>query len=289
MASRGDGSVPIHSATCSDDASMRRVSILGTPVRAIEMQSAISQIDAWVKTKQNRYICLADVHSVMRARWDKAHNSALQGADLVLPDGMPLVWTGKLRGEKAISRVCGPDLMLELCRHSGSKGWRHFLLGGTDEVLKRLSASLMERTPDLKLCGTFSPPFRQLTTSEDDDLVERTQCGKAGRRLGRAWLPQAGTLDGAARPSNSRRGSHRRRGGIRLSFRSYSPRAALDAGSRFRMGSSPDDRAPSPVAKIPRRRAGVRCACSVGNACGGPRPGLRRRQPRPALTSIRWS
>lgn len=58
---------------------MRRVSILGTPVRAIEMQSTISQIDAWVQTKQNRYICLADVHSVMRARWDIAHNSALQG------------------------------------------------------------------------------------------------------------------------------------------------------------------------------------------------------------------
>lgn len=68
--------------------------------------------------------------------------------------------------------------MLQLCCYSGPKGWKHFLLGGTDEVLKRLSASLIERTPELKLCGTYSPPFRQLTTGEDDDLVERLNAEK---------------------------------------------------------------------------------------------------------------
>ena len=66
----------------------------------------------------------------------------LAEADLVVPDGMPLVWIGKLRGHVLRRRVYGPELMLEFCRQTGNTGCRHFLYGGAVGVAEQLAESL---------------------------------------------------------------------------------------------------------------------------------------------------
>jgi N-acetylglucosaminyldiphosphoundecaprenol N-acetyl-beta-D-mannosaminyltransferase len=154
-----------------------RVSILGTPVSIVDMHAATRRVERWVREKQSRYVCLADVHSTMRARWDAAHRRALTHADLVLPDGMPLVWVARSHGVTSIGRVAGADFMNELCRHSPAH-WRHYLLGGADGVPERLADVLTAQNPQLRICGTCSPPFRPLTAAEDEEMVARINAAK---------------------------------------------------------------------------------------------------------------
>jgi N-acetylglucosaminyldiphosphoundecaprenol N-acetyl-beta-D-mannosaminyltransferase len=102
----------------------------------------------------------------MEAQEDEAFRKILNGAFLCTPDGMPMVWAGKLNGHRHMGRVYGPDLMLEVCAWSETSGARHFFYGGAEGVAELLARKLRERFPKLAVAGTFTPPFRPLEAGE---------------------------------------------------------------------------------------------------------------------------
>lgn len=143
-----------------------RYRLLDLPVSVLDMAQAIGAIDAAIAERRGGYICVRDAHGVMAAQKDGHLMDIHEKAFLVLPDGMPLVWFGRLRGH-AISRVCGPDLMLALCAHGAGRGHRHFFYGGTDDTLVLLRKEMETRFPGLNIVGMESPPFRPITTEAD--------------------------------------------------------------------------------------------------------------------------
>ncbi len=155
------------------------ISILNIPVLNKNMVDAVSILSRWIKDKEGRYVCAADVHSIMRAQNDTAHLDALQQADMVTPDGRPLVWVGKLRGEKEMGRVCGPDLLPELCKKSVKQGWKHYFYGGADGVAESLGHKLQETYPDIEIVGWDCPPFRELTKVEQQDALKKIRNSRA--------------------------------------------------------------------------------------------------------------
>src|SRR4029077_12080805 len=120
----------------------------------------------------SRYIAVTGMHGVMEARHDPRFKRVLAEADLVVPDGMPLVWIGKLRGYVLQRRVYGPELMLEFCRKTANIGWRHFFYGGDAGVAEGLVESLAKSCPGIQIAGTYCPPFRPLTVEEDAQIVD---------------------------------------------------------------------------------------------------------------------
>jgi len=151
-----------------------RVNILGVGVSAIRMADALATIDGWIARGERRYVCVSGVHGVMESQRDETLRRIHNAAGLVTPDGMPLVWLSHLKGERQVERVYGPDLMLALCARSASeRGYRHFFYGGAPGVAERLADRLRARFPALAVVGTYTPPFRQLTAAEDDDVVRR--------------------------------------------------------------------------------------------------------------------
>ena len=146
--------------------------VLGSPVSITDRASAFGVVETWVTTGVSQYVCVADVHSIMVARTDRAHRQVLDDAGMVLPDGMPLVWTGRLRGERLLRRVCGPDFLEAVCTNAAARSWRHFFIGGADGVAQTLADRLRARNPDLQVCGAISPPFRSLSAEEDSAMVE---------------------------------------------------------------------------------------------------------------------
>jgi N-acetylglucosaminyldiphosphoundecaprenol N-acetyl-beta-D-mannosaminyltransferase len=150
-----------------------RVNVLGVGVSAITIADALALIDGWIATGANRYVCVTGVHGVMESQRDAALRDIHNRAGLVTPDGMPLVWLSKLRGHRHVERVYGPDLMLACCRASVSRGYRHYLYGGAAGVPERLAARLQERFAGLKIVGTWSPPFRELSAAEEEAMIER--------------------------------------------------------------------------------------------------------------------
>lgn len=91
----------------------------------------------------------------------------LNEADIVTPDGMPVVWAMRSLGNRTQERVYGPTLMLQICQKAAEEGIRIFLYGGREETLPLLSSRLLERFPNLQIVGTYSPPFRALTPEEE--------------------------------------------------------------------------------------------------------------------------
>ncbi len=149
------------------------IDIVGGPVSAIDMPTAIERLAGWIGKPQSQYVCVADVHSIMLTRTNPLHMASMRGAAMVTPDGMPLVWTGRALGHKSMARVCGPDLLSEVCSASQSRGWRHYFYGGAEGVVDQLQAALKMRYPNLNIVGTYAPPFRPLTDAEDAEVVRK--------------------------------------------------------------------------------------------------------------------
>jgi N-acetylglucosaminyldiphosphoundecaprenol N-acetyl-beta-D-mannosaminyltransferase len=145
--------------------------VLGVSVSAVDMQQAILACDELIARRGRGYISVTGVHGIMEAQSDPAFRAILNQSFLCVPDGMPMVWVGRLQGYWKMQRVYGPDLMLELCRHSVARNYRHFLYGGKQGIAEDLATELRRRFVGLQVVGTYTPPFRPLTDSEESELA----------------------------------------------------------------------------------------------------------------------
>lgn len=157
------------------DTHIETVPILGVPVGALDMERTLDTIGTWVRHNESRYICAPDVFNISSAQTNPAHMAALQDADLIVPDGTPLTWVGRLRGNRQMKRVCGPDLLLAACERSVREGWRHYFYGGAEGVAEELARRLCERYPGLRVAGAECPPFRPLTEAETRRIISRVR------------------------------------------------------------------------------------------------------------------
>lgn len=162
-------------------AEIPRVDVLGVGVSAINLDDAVTAIRGWTAEGRRTYVCVTGVHGVMESQDDPALRAIHNGAGLVTPDGMPLVWLLKRAGHRGADRVYGPDLMAAVfaATHTGD-GPAHFLYGSTPEVLKRLAGTLRARFPGCRIAGMWSPPFRPLTDDETAAAVARINASGAG-------------------------------------------------------------------------------------------------------------
>ena len=92
---------------------------------------------------------------------------------MVVPDGIPLVWIERLKGYKDAERVCGPDLMLELCNKSTREGRSIYLLGGNEKTLTLLSSNLIKQFPALKIAGSYAPEILPEKAVVDEAIVTK--------------------------------------------------------------------------------------------------------------------
>jgi N-acetylglucosaminyldiphosphoundecaprenol N-acetyl-beta-D-mannosaminyltransferase len=147
-----------------------KVSILGVGVNAIAFESAIERMLAAINDRERRRVHFCTVHMIIEATRDDTLTTRLNAADIVAPDGMPLVWVGRLRGQR-MERVCGPDTMPALLDRGRAIGARHYFYGGAPGVAEELAARMIARYPGLNVVGTYCPPFRPLTADEDAEVV----------------------------------------------------------------------------------------------------------------------
>lgn len=146
--------------------------VLGMRVDATSYRDATAAILEWADTSQSRYICVANVHMVMEAFDNEEFRRVVNGADLVTPDGMPIVWGLRLMGVGGQQRVYGPELTMSICLAAADAGVPVGFYGGTPESLGDLKQVLYARFPTLRIPCMISPPFRPLTIQEDSAYTE---------------------------------------------------------------------------------------------------------------------
>jgi N-acetylglucosaminyldiphosphoundecaprenol N-acetyl-beta-D-mannosaminyltransferase len=146
--------------------------VLEVGISAIDMDDASLFVEEAVLKRQKKYICVCPVTTIMECKKDEKVLKSINCADLATPDGMPVVWIGKMLGYKNIRRVYGPELMQYICEISEYKGYKNYFYGSSQDTLNKLQERLSKKHPGLVISGSFSPPFRQLTEEEDNRIAE---------------------------------------------------------------------------------------------------------------------
>ncbi len=137
------------------------------------------QVLSWAKTRASRYICIANVHVLMEAHDSPQYSQIVNSADLVTPDGMPLVWILRWKGHPDQQRVYGPTLMLHILEVAARENIPVGFYGSSPEVLQSLLARMQARFPNLKVAYSFSPPFQEMSQEEDAEIVDRINASSA--------------------------------------------------------------------------------------------------------------
>jgi len=156
------------------ETSWRSYPVLGVHVNVVQILQVVEQMERWIQNRTDgHFISVANIHVVMEAQEDPSFKKLINSAALCVPDGMPLIWCGRLRGHVLRRRVYGPELMITFCRETANKGYRHFLYGGAPEVTNQLVNQLQQSCRGIQIAGTDSPPFRPLTPEEDKEAIRR--------------------------------------------------------------------------------------------------------------------
>src|ERR1700737_2074503 len=137
---------------------IEKVNVLGVGGSILDQDRARDFLFQAARAGRRGYVTVTGVHGVTEAQRDPTLRDIFNRALLVTPDGMPMVWMGRLQGQRSIRRVYGPDLMLILCERSRAENFSHFLYGGVPGIADALAHKLRERFPGLNIAGTFSPP-----------------------------------------------------------------------------------------------------------------------------------
>ncbi len=164
-----------------NDTATARPTVVGMTVDPTTYADATARILALAAEGRPRRVCAANVHMAMACRDDAAVRAAVNGADLVTPDGMPLKWMLGLLGHPLPDRVSGPHLSMQVCAAAAEQGVPVGFYGGHASALPVLTQRLTERFPRLHIAYAWAPPFRPLT--DDEDRRERERIIASGVRI----------------------------------------------------------------------------------------------------------
>lgn len=157
---------------------MKTVPVIGLPVAATNYAGAVEWILEHAARRDQAFaVEAANTHVAALARSDPSFGGAMRRFDLVCPDGMPLVWAVNARlpaDQKLSDRVYGPTLMLETLKATdGESGFSHFLLGGKQSTLDKLTAEFSARFPNARIAATHSPPFGEWPGDEFETICRK--------------------------------------------------------------------------------------------------------------------
>jgi N-acetylglucosaminyldiphosphoundecaprenol N-acetyl-beta-D-mannosaminyltransferase len=162
------------------DGSLPAINVVGSPITALPFATQIELMLKWASRHESKVVCVANTHMLMEAYWHPALSSVLKSADLVTPDGMPIVWMMRLMGASEQNRLAGMDFFWSLCQLAPRRNISMFFLGSEETILERMRTKLEQKFPDLQIAGMEPLPFRPLTSAENEAIIQKIHESGAG-------------------------------------------------------------------------------------------------------------
>jgi N-acetylglucosaminyldiphosphoundecaprenol N-acetyl-beta-D-mannosaminyltransferase len=159
---------------------LKEMFLLSIKINLGHFSDFIDEITAQ-KEGESFYVCIANVHMLIEAYRNRSFAKAINGANLVTPDGKPLAWALRLLHGLKQERVCGMDMLPCLLQAASDKELPVIFYGGSSHLVDTTKHYLNTNYKQLKVSGFISPPFRELTEKEDDDIVN--QINSSGARI----------------------------------------------------------------------------------------------------------
>lgn len=144
---------------------MKSIKILGVKVNNITMEETMRMLDNFIVSRKPHQIVTLNPEIVMSAQSDNVTKNIINSADLVIPDGVGLLWAASFKGQKISERVAGIDLVYNIAQLAAQKKYSIYFLGATRGVAKKTSEILLNKFPCFKIAGVSddSPNFDQVT------------------------------------------------------------------------------------------------------------------------------
>lgn len=167
------GQMPNPIAAEASEGMMRQryANVLGVAIDALDMEQALAGIDRRLRQGPRGYVCFADVHGILEALKCEPVAAAYEHAAMVMPDGTPTLWVGRAQGRAEMDCVTGPGVMAEVFRRREFAAYSHYFYGGEPGVADELALTLRRQFPWAKIAGVYTPPFRELSYGEEEELV----------------------------------------------------------------------------------------------------------------------
>jgi N-acetylglucosaminyldiphosphoundecaprenol N-acetyl-beta-D-mannosaminyltransferase len=167
--------------TMGDDAGQStawppRVEVLGMPLNIVGFQETLDLLVRLARGDHLAYVVTANVDHVVRLNRRPELRPLYADADLVVADGMPLVWASRILGHRLPGRVAGSDLFPCLCQRAATEGLTVYLLGGDPGTADAAAAVLKQRNPALQIVGIDCPPYGfESDAAECERIVSRVE------------------------------------------------------------------------------------------------------------------
>jgi N-acetylglucosaminyldiphosphoundecaprenol N-acetyl-beta-D-mannosaminyltransferase len=186
-------------STDSEHSSSQAIWVWGLPLAPLTFEQTLQRVDQLIAAGKPNYFITANLQYALLTHQDARLPPVNARAAFILADGMPLVWASRWRKQRLPERVAGSDLVPALCEQAARKGHRVFLLGGAPGIAEQAARKLCERFPALQIVGIEVPPFRELSTEEHTQMLDRIRNAHPdllfvafGQPKGELWLEQYG-------------------------------------------------------------------------------------------------
>jgi N-acetylglucosaminyldiphosphoundecaprenol N-acetyl-beta-D-mannosaminyltransferase len=150
----------------------QRVDLGGVLIDRVNLGSAIDRVRDFLHSGRSNQIVTVNLDFVAISRREPAFRETLNGADLAVADGMPLVWVSRMGDEPLPQRLTGVDLVDECCQVALETDTSIFLLGAAPGVADVAAQRLRERFAGLRIVGVYAPPFGPLTAEENERILQ---------------------------------------------------------------------------------------------------------------------
>jgi N-acetylglucosaminyldiphosphoundecaprenol N-acetyl-beta-D-mannosaminyltransferase len=151
------------------------VAVLGIPFHNVTMDETVALIEEQIREGGFHQVATANVDFLKNAMRNKSLHDILCSCDMVVPDGMPVVWMSRLIGTPLKERVTGIDLVERLADVSARRGYGIFLLGASESRSQRAAKVLRQRFPDLRIVGRYSPKPAPLDKMDHEEILRRIE------------------------------------------------------------------------------------------------------------------
>jgi len=171
-----DTSEQVTPDAAGEDASRRRVEVLGCRIDALDMDGTIARAERLVAERGLAQHVAINAAKLVSMQGDPELRDVVANCELVTADGQAVVWASRILGHPLPTRVAGIDLMHALLELAERRGLRVFVLGAKPEILERAVGRIRERHPRLQLAGSRHGYFEE---AEDAEIAEAVQTARA--------------------------------------------------------------------------------------------------------------
>jgi len=147
---------------------MDKINMLEVFIDFVDMEDACERAKMFAVGDRFRYIFTPNPEIIMLAQKDEEFKRVLNSADMLVPDGIGIVWASWFYGKKLPERVPGFDIMADLIAWGASHGWKFYLLGGKPGTVDRAKKNLEKVYPNINVVGTHHGYFEE---NKDEEII----------------------------------------------------------------------------------------------------------------------